>query len=143
MGRVRSVRSGRDGRCDAARIADRDTRKVTTMPKCPHCPAEYSTQEEVDRHYHSAWEHLRERLAETQSALNEAARQHGEARLLVDAATCFAFGDFYAEHLVDTDGNDHGWVVSKNGKWEQREGLSREQAIEQARARWMAESVAT
>jgi hypothetical protein len=68
-------------------------------------------------------------------ALSECARRGGEMRLLLDAATCFRFGDFYAEHIVDTDGRDHGWVVSKDGKWEQRERMTREQAIDEAKRR--------
>jgi DNA-binding SARP family transcriptional activator len=92
---------------------------VNQEGKCPWCSAHYSTREELARHLDLRWEHLRERL---DAALD-----------LVDAATCFQFGDFYAEHLVDQDGDDYGWVVSRNGKWEQRERLTREQAIERAR----------
>ena len=65
---------------------------------------------------------LRERLEDTKSALNECARQRGELQLLVDAAVCFKFGDWYAEHIVDTDGKDWGWVASRDGKWESRDG---------------------
>lgn len=56
---------------------------------------------------------------------------------LIEAATCFRIGDLYVEHIVDTDGRDWGWVVSKDGKWEQRDrmGLTRDQAIDHARAR--------
>lgn len=53
---------------------------------------------------------------------------------LLSAATRFSFGDFHAEHLVDTEDNDYGWIVTKNGKWEQREKLTRDQAIERAKA---------
>jgi hypothetical protein len=54
---------------------------------------------------------------------------------LLDLAICFRIGELYVEHIVDTDGNDYGWVVKKDGKWEQREGLTRDQAIAEARAR--------
>jgi intein/homing endonuclease len=54
---------------------------------------------------------------------------------MLDAAQCFQFGDWCAEHIVDTDGKDWGWVVSKNGKWEQREAMGRDEAIAEAKRR--------
>jgi hypothetical protein len=47
------------------------------MSKCPYCPAEYSTDEEVARHLGNVWEHLRERLAEAEKEL-AAERIEGE-----------------------------------------------------------------
>lgn len=32
------------------------------MPKCPHCPADYSTEEEVERHLGQVGGHVRDRL---------------------------------------------------------------------------------
>lgn len=50
---------------------------------------------------------------------------------LYDAAVCFTFGEWYAEHIVDTDGKDWGWVVSKDGDWAQQ-GMTRDEAIAEA-----------
>lgn len=105
-----------------------------TTGKCPHCNAHYSTEEEVARHLGQVAHHLPERLDEAKSALNECARQRGELQLLFDAAVCFKFGEWYVEHIVDTDGKDWGWVVSKDGKWEQ-EHMTRDQAIDEAKLR--------
>ena len=101
---------------------------------CPYCPAVYSTEEEMKRHLGQVTYHLSERLDETKAALNECARQRGELHLLFDAAVCFKFGDWYVEHIVDTDNKDWGWVVSKDGKWAQ-EGMTRDAAIAEARRR--------
>jgi hypothetical protein len=32
------------------------------MPRCEHCPANYSTEVELARHVESVWNHLRDRL---------------------------------------------------------------------------------
>ncbi len=47
------------------------------MSRCPFCPAEYSTDEEVARHRESVGDHLRERLALAEEELH-AERQQGE-----------------------------------------------------------------
>src|SRR5271163_2919444 len=78
-------------------------------------------------------ERMSGQLRETRGALNECARQCGELRALINAATCFRFGEFYAEHIVDHDGSDYGWVVSEGGKWESRERMSRDEAIADAK----------
>ena len=53
---------------------------------------------------------------------------------LLEAAVCFRFGDYHVERLVDTDGNDYGWIIKKNGKWEQNEKLTRDEAIARVKA---------
>jgi hypothetical protein len=58
-----------------------------------------------------------------------------DEQALLAAATCFRIGRFYVEHIVDTLGEDWGWVVSENGNWEEGTGLTRDQAIAQARER--------
>jgi hypothetical protein len=50
---------------------------VSVPWKCAFCPAEYSTQEEVDRHIESKWGHLPERLLSAEQALKDA-REHAE-----------------------------------------------------------------
>jgi len=89
------------------------------MTRCPYCPAEHSTTNEPVQHLDRVQEHLRDRLEAAETLLSSASR--------------FTFGQFCAEHLVDTDGNDYGWVVKKNGKWSQSERLTRDEAVARAR----------
>lgn len=52
------------------------------MPKCPHCPAEYSTDEELARHAEAVSYHYPQRLRDSAKAFANVAQ-------VVDAAIVF------------------------------------------------------
>jgi hypothetical protein len=49
------------------RVSTRDEGELRTMAKCPYCPADYSTPEELARHLGTVGDHLRERLASAEA----------------------------------------------------------------------------
>jgi hypothetical protein len=112
---------------------------VCSTPSNPHAngPVEvFTSRQKAER----ARRWSDQRLIEFVPRAVEAASQSAPAvQVLLDAAVCFGFGEWRVEHIVDTDGKDWGWVVSKNGIWAQ-EGMTRDEAIEEAMDRAMSES---
>jgi hypothetical protein len=80
------------------------------MPRCEHCPANYSTEVELARHVESVWNHLRDRL---------------DAEVAAHLQTKLDASQVWTEHLTECE-EQVGYERGRASAFKEAEAILRE-----------------